>query len=322
MLKSNYLDYIKYEKANRISSEKTVNTYVRGINLFAELMFDKSFDELTIEDMLTVDKMTLALFKRKLQDRGVSTSTIKARFAALKSLMDYMVEFDIIDEDNKTYLNLKRKQSELNYIPQQEKNLTEAKKTILPLEEVEGIFNYIDIEIDYKNRNRYKLIFSCMFELGLRVEETINIQLSHIDLDSKILNIVSGKGKKDRVVCLSDNWITIYTRYMEDRDKHFGIYAKEYLFCSNRSARISKRTVQSYMSEILNQVSRDHNITCHSLRRTFATNNSDKDLVALQKALGHSNLSTTSIYIMDKKEDVKRLYDNSKTSEALKEVIG
>ncbi len=196
--------------------------------------------------------------------------------------------------------------------------------------------------LDQPNK-RYPTQFRnyCMMELmlncGLRVSEAINLEVKHIDNYRNQLEIKDSKGAKDRVVWIPQEtledikeWIDIRSSLIEEgkipdpkkisRKKiahERSIFLedvkekdiKNYLFVTFKGTPVDS----SYMRRVVKKYARDaglsksEDISPHTLRHTFATDlyEHTDNLRKVQKALGHSDISTTQIYTHISDKDLK-----------------
>ncbi len=73
----------------------------------------------------------------------------------------------------------------------------------------------------------------------------------------------------------------------------------EFLFTPlKKNVKINRRYIQDFIERYSKKAGIVKNVTPHTLRHTFATDlyRDTKNILLVQKALGHSNLSTTMIY--------------------------
>jgi len=105
------------------------------------------------------------------------------------------------------------------------------------------------------------------------------------------------KGEKDRTLWVGEKDIEILEKWRErqlektDRDP-------EYVFTTLKGTPVKNRYVQSMVKRYSEKAGIKKNISPHTLRHTFATDlyRETKNIRIVQKALGHSDLSTTMIY--------------------------
>lgn len=138
---------------------------------------------------------------------------------------------------------------------------------------------------------KHKLVIELLYSAGLRLQELINLKRNSIDFDRNIINIRVGKGSKDRITLLSDN-------VKADLLKYYSNYsiASDYIF-TGRNEKYTKKSVQKILENAGKIIKK--RVTPHMLRHSFATHLLEQgtDIHHIQKLLGHSNMSTTQIYL-------------------------
>jgi len=111
---------------------------------------------------------------------------------------------------------------------------------------------------------------------------------------------VFGKGSKERFVPLGKEvlkWIDLYLKNSRNELLHKD-KKNDFLFINFRGDGISRKGVWMLLKKYVSLSSISKNISPHSLRHSFATHliEGGMDLRAVQELLGHSDISTTSIY--------------------------
>lgn len=197
-----------------------------------------------------------------------------------------------------------------------------AKKSIPIYLEFEEIHRMLDKAKDPRD---FVLVYLA-FKTGLRCHELASLKIEHIDINNRMITVISGKGEKDRQVYLDDDLIQKLKWVIQDRKS--GI-----VFQSNKRHKTSrkvKRTVYKYdengvkigsetkyivlepdqlndtqIQKIVRDMAKSAGIikakpvTVHTLRHTFACHAllNDIPITTVQLALGHSSLRTTEIYL-------------------------
>ncbi|MBT3802089.1 MAG: tyrosine-type recombinase/integrase [Bacteroidetes bacterium] len=143
---------------------------------------------------------------------------------------------------------------------------------------------------------RNQLIIELAIGTGLRVSELTNMQIQdlHLGKGQNSLVVRNGKGGKDRVVAFNTMLKNLISEYLEYR-----VNQSQYLFHSERGEQMTRFGIGRIFKTIakLAGISEHHSI--HSLRHTYATNlykASNYNLRLVQKQLGHSSITTTSVY--------------------------
>lgn len=160
--------------------------------------------------------------------------------------------------------------------------------------EVKAIF-------DATKNIKYKAIFMTIYSAGLRISEVCNLKVTDIDSKNKQIFIRNGKGKKDRYSILSDSNLKILREYWK-------IYKpSEYLFSGRyRTDPINPRSVQKVLEESLKIAQISKNASVHTFRHSFATHllEAGTDICYIQRLLGHSRITTTTIYLHLRRMDL------------------
>lgn len=134
---------------------------------------------------------------------------------------------------------------------------------------------------------KHKAILTLTFSVGLRVSEIVNIRIEDIDSKRMLIHIKNAKGRKDRIVPLSEKVLILLREYYKKYKP------KEYLFNGQNSSRYSVSSCQAIYKKNIDPTGH-----IHTLRHSCFTNllENGTDLRIIQKIAGHSNVKTTEIY--------------------------
>ena len=134
---------------------------------------------------------------------------------------------------------------------------------------------------------KHKTILTLTFSVGLRVSEIVNLKIEDIDSKRMIIHIKNAKGRKDRIVPLSQNVLDLLRTYFKEYEP------KEYLFNGQTNLQYSIKSCQIIFKKYI-----DSGAHIHILRHSCFTNllESGTDLRIIQKIAGHSSSKTTEIY--------------------------
>jgi integrase/recombinase XerD len=164
---------------------------------------------------------------------------------------------------------------------------------------------------------RDRAMFELMYAAGLRVSELVELPATGVNLRQGVLR-VSGKGGKERLVPLGEEAQHWLSRYLaESRPALAGKRTPMALFLNMPvqgaagSEALSRQQFWGLVKRYAGVAGIDpRRISPHGLRHSFATHllNHGADLRALQMLLGHASLSTTQIYTLVAREQLKRLH--------------
>lgn len=143
-------------------------------------------------------------------------------------------------------------------------------------------------------RPHHKLAFLLGFGAGLRVSEVINLEPRDIDRKEKRIIIRQGKGKKDRIVPLPKGFKESYLAHLPIK-------------CGIRSLQRAFKTAAKRAGLLETKPT----LHFHSLRHGFATHllKQGADIQTVRFFLGHSNISTTSIYLSSEPREALKKYE-------------
>jgi integrase/recombinase XerD len=175
--------------------------------------------------------------------------------------------------------------------------------------QVEALLAAPDAETPFGLRDRAML--ELMYGAGLRVSELVGLSGTQLNLRQGVLRIV-GKGGRERLVPLGEEALHWMQAYLERaRPALARARADNALFLSRLGAAMSRQQFWAAIKRYAVVAGIDPDaVSPHKLRHAFATHllNHGADLRALQMMLGHSSLSTTQIYTLVAKEQLKRLH--------------
>lgn len=285
-------DFLTYLEVIKGKSTNTVNAYYYDLRLFYRYVKIKNSPKLTTNDIdnLEINDVPFEWIKKiRLSDlydfmnyvnrsRSNSSSARARKVSCLKTYFKYLTnKAELIDIDPTIELDA----------PKISKKLPK----------------YLDLDSSIKLLNAAETInprdfcmLTILLNCGLRVSELVGINLT--DIQGENLR-VTGKGDKERQVFLNEACIKAIDDYKKVRPKAKATSSNA-LFLNHSNERIGVRGVQMMVKKYLLMAGLDYNsYTTHKLRHTAATlmyKYGKVDVLALQKILGHTNLSTTQIY--------------------------
>jgi site-specific recombinase XerD len=147
--------------------------------------------------------------------------------------------------------------------------------------------NHIITQLSKIKNLKHRTILSLAYSVGLRVSEIINLKIEDIDSKRMLIHIKNAKGRKDRIVPLSQNILNLLREYFKEHRP------KIYLFNGQNECKYSTSSCNSLIKKYLGE-----KYHMHQLRHSCFTNllESGTDLRIIQKIAGHSSSKTTEIY--------------------------
>ena len=271
--------FLQYLMDERHFSEHTVKAYNSDLQSLLTYLNEENIT--LIKD---VEFFILRGYVANLFDKEYSKSTIERNIASLKSFYKFLIKKGFLEENPAKQLKFPRKEKKLF-----------------------NVFNIDDIFLLLSKPDRSEiaglrdaLILELLYATGLRVSELINLNISDIDFTGKRLRVL-GKGKKERIIPLSDYHIDLITDYIKRRStlcRNKEIIGNQ-LLINKHGGRLTDRSVRRILEKYLTLCGLPLLYSPHSIRHTFATHllENGADLRSIQELLGHSSLSTTEKYI-------------------------
>lgn len=285
-------------------------------NMFEEHNHSYNFkpESTTILEPLKVEHTVhLEKFKNYLLSKRYSHSTIKTYTETLITFLRYFPNKTVSEFDhgdivifNNEYIHVKKLSAsyqnqvvngvklffrvvenkkmivELIHRPRREKKLP----NILSKEEVKSL---LEAPKNIKHKAMLSLIYAC----GLRRSELLHLTLKDIQSDRNILVIKQSKGKKDRIVPLSNKVIELLRAYYKEYKPKNWLFEGQFAY-----TQYSAKSLESVLKQSLTKANIGKPVSLHWLRHSYATHllESGTDLRYIQELLGHKNSKTTEIY--------------------------
>lgn len=293
-----FLEHLEIEK-NR--SLKTIQNYEFYLGRFVEWLGDKHPDDITA-DKIREYRLWL---NRLIDVHGdpLKKNTQNYHLIALRSFLKYLSKRDIKTLPAEKIELMKMPDREVSFLDNSDLNrILEA-----PLKDTTDSENKNSTRIKYRD----KALLEMLFSTGLRVSEMTNLKRDSVNLKKDEFTVL-GKGRKSRVVFLSEQAKYWLKKYLETRGD-----INPYLFVSHdkRTGRgtqvtvkgkkmdsveepLTPRSVQRTVQKYARAAGITKAVTPHTLRHSYATDllQNGADIRSVQAMLGHSSITTTQIY--------------------------
>ncbi len=139
---------------------------------------------------------------------------------------------------------------------------------------------------------KHQTMLTLVYALGLRSGELIQLKITDIDSERKVVHLKGAKGKKDRFLPLSDRLRDLLRTYYLKYQPH------EYLFNGQNHPTYSPQSLRKVFGSACQKAAIRKKVTLHSLRHAYATHllEAGTDVRVIQQLLGHNSIRTTMIY--------------------------
>lgn len=245
----------------------------------------KNYSDRTIKNYVSQVKMFLAYFKDKDSPKHISADDIKNYLLTAKEVNSQRHMHSAIKCLYKYTVHQPCKFKFIEYARKERKLPQIIDKDFL-LDRISKIDNI-----------KHKAIITLAYSTGMRVGEIINLMITDIDSVRMIITVRQAKGRKDRIVPLSQTTLDTLRQYFKS------FRPQEYLF----NGQLSKSDIQKnvpyvqYTERSCNEIVKKylgHQYHMHLLRHSSFTAlmEAGTDIRIIQSIAGHSSSKTTEIY--------------------------
>ena len=259
----NYLALQRYVETLQLKAY-SMNTITTYRNEFAQLLYvlkSKNVDELDSNRLRDY-------FLYCINTLNLSENTLHSRINAVKFYFEKVLGRD------KFFIEIPRPKKPLQ-LP-----------NVLAISQVEQLFSKLE-------NLKHKTMLFLAYSAGLRVSEVVNLRVKDIHSARMVINIKGAKGKKDRMVALSEGILELLRKY------YLSYRPREWLFEGQyKEEPYSTRSLQQIFHRAKNEAKIIQDVTFHSLRHSYATHLHERgtDIKLIQELLGHNDIQTTLRY--------------------------
>ncbi len=279
-----FLDFLENDKK---LSANTLQSYKRDIVQFEEYLDSKRLV------YTKIDEQEIRKYIDYLKEEGKKSSTISRNLASIRSFYQYQLRNKKVKKDPTEGLES----------PKIEKKAP----SILSSEEVELLLEQPK-NVDLKGI-RDKAMLEFAYATGMRVTEIISLNLEDVNFDKSF--VVCTNGVKKRTIPLGNISIKALNEYVNNaRPVMIKNENEKALFVNVNGKRLTRQGFWKIIKYYKEQAHISKDITPHVLRHSFATHllQNGADLKSIQMMLGHSDISSTQIYMKYQDDGLKDIY--------------
>lgn len=279
-----FLEYLEIEKN---CSKLTIRDYRHYLKVFSD-WFSSTLPSKTVEDLdlPTIRKYRVFLANRvDNKDMTLKRVTQNYYVIALRSFLRFLIKNDFKTLEPSKIDLPKTESRSLKFL---EKDQVDRLVTAADTSKEDGI--------------RDRAILELLFSTGLRVSELVSLNRDQINLERREFGVI-GKGRKHRLVFVSDRAADWIQRYLNERkDKYKPLFIRysgaEVEENDGEKMRLTPRSIERIVKKYVLKARIPVDATVHTLRHSFATDllHNGADLRSVQEMLGHKNIATTQIY--------------------------
>ncbi|MBR3881715.1 MAG: site-specific tyrosine recombinase XerD [Clostridia bacterium] len=279
-----FLEFLENDKKLSLN---TLQSYKRDITQYQEYIDKNGLN------YLKIDNEDIEKYFKALKMLNKKTSTISRNLATIRSFYQFLLRTKKIKVDPTVGVQS----------PKVEKKVP----SILTSKEVELLLEQPK-NIDLKGI-RDKAMLEFAYATGMRVTEIISLDITDVNLEGSY--VVCNTGFKKRNIPLGSISLKALKDYIEKarpiliKDEKVGA-----LFVNVNGKRLTRQGFWKIVKFYKEQAHITKEITPHVLRHSFATHllQNGADLKAIQTMLGHSDISSTQVYMQFQNENLKDIY--------------
>lgn len=270
--------FIKYLHKTRKASANTEMSYRRDL----EKLYRFMNGELGITAWEDVTATNLNSYMLYMEEQKYASSSISRSVASIRSFFHYLDKRNLVPDNPADELKP----------PKVEKKLPD----ILSLHEVDLLLKQPNRETSKGLRDRAML--ELLYATGIRVSELIGLRIHDVNL--KMNYISCAERTKERAVPFGSAAKEALTEYLEKARDTFPMAEESDILFTNISGRqMSRQGFWKLLKGYAAEAGIERDITPHTLRHSFAAHmiENGADVKSVQEMLGHSDISSTQIYV-------------------------
>ena len=283
----NFLEFIKIDKK---LSDNTFDSYQRDILQFKEYIDNNKIQYSKLENEEIVNYMDW------LKTLNKKPSTISRHLASIRLFYQYLLKNGVVKNDPTKGIQAPK-------IEKKAPSVLSSQEVSLLLEQPNGE--------DLKSI-RDKAMLEIAYATGMRVTEIISLNIGDVDLDA--LSVICKNGNKQRIIPLGKLSLKALQEYINTaRPNLIKSEEEKALFVNINGRRLTRQGFWKIIKFYKEQAHITKEITPHILRHSFATHllQNGADLKSIQTMLGHSDISSTQVYMQFQDDTIKNIYQKA-----------
>jgi integrase/recombinase XerD len=287
-MKATIQEFITYLSDVKKASVNTIASYQNDLTKLMRHLYEQN-----ITDAGKINETSLNSYVLTMEREGMSPATVSRNIASIKAFIFFLIKKGKIQDDP----------TERMRAPKVEKKPPHT----LTLEQINGLL--IQPESTTLKGIRDKAMLELLYATGIRVSELISLRIEDINLKSKFIRC--GNTNKERVIPFGNMAKQSLIDYFEKaRNKLTGKIETNICFTNLSGEPMSRQGFWKIIKSYGKMVGINDEITPQVLRNSFAVHMMENgaDIRSLQELLGHSDVSTTQIYMQNRTKKVRDVY--------------
>ena len=279
--------FLKFLEVDKRASNNTLQSYRRDLIQFENYLREKEIKYSKVTEQDIKDYIDY------LSAKGKKASTISRTIASIRAFYQYEMK------------NKKTIQDPTEHI--QSPKIEKKAPCVLTSQEVELLLEQ-PTDVDLKGI-RDKAMLEFAYASGMRVSEIIGLNIEDVVFEEGI--VVCKNGNKKRMIPLGKMCLNALKEYVDNARSILVKTEKETaLFVNLNGKRLTRQGFWKIIKYYQEQANITKDITPHTLRHSFATHllQNGADLKSIQMMLGHSDISSTQVYMQFQNGGLNDIY--------------
>ncbi|MBP5564890.1 MAG: site-specific tyrosine recombinase XerD [Lachnospiraceae bacterium] len=283
--------FIEYIHNKKKTSENTEMSYKRDLRKLITYLNDHGINDWNQVKISDLNDYINSMFENNFANASISRS-----IASIKALFAFLQYSNVLEDDIAKYLKAPK-------IEKKAPNILSKNEVTLLLEQPSG---------KTPKQIRDKAMLELLYATGIRVSELISLENSDINLSMDFIKIRDLK--KERLIPFGTKAHNALTEYiLNSRDVLLENNESDYFFVNCSGSQMSRQGFWKLIKTYTKMAGIEADITPHTLRHSFAAHlvENGAELKAVQEMLGHSDISTTQIYLSNAQNHLRDVYDKT-----------
>ena len=279
--------FLKFLEVDKRASNNTLQSYKRDLIQFENYLREKEIKYSKVTEQDIKDYIDY------LSEKGKKASTISRTIASIRAFYQYEMK------------NKKTIQDPTEHI--QSPKIEKKAPCVLTSQEVELLLEQ-PTDVDLKGI-RDKAMLEFAYASGMRVSEIIGLNIEDVVFEEGI--VICKNGNKKRMIPLGKMCLNALKEYVDNARSILVKTEKETaLFVNLNGKRLTRQGFWKIIKYYQEQANITKDITPHTLRHSFATHllQNGADLKSIQMMLGHSDISSTQVYMQFQNGGLNDIY--------------
>lgn len=283
--------FIEYIHNKKKTSENTEMSYKRDLRKLITYLNDHGINDWNQVKLSDLNDYINSMFENNFANASISRS-----IASIKALFAFLQYSNVLEDDIAKDLKAPK-------IEKKAPNILSKNEVTLLLEQPSG---------KTPKQIRDKAMLELLYATGIRVSELISLENSDINLSMDFIKIRDLK--KERLIPFGTKAHNALTEYiLNSRDVLLENNESDYFFVNCSGSQMSRQGFWKLIKTYTKMAGIEADITPHTLRHSFAAHlvENGAELKAVQEMLGHSDISTTQIYLSNAQNHLRDVYDKT-----------